>query len=336
MRYKQFKNAGVEVSEFAVGTWGIGELERFGYVKDETGKFTTKGIQNARNDAIEAIQAALDGGVNLIDTAPCYGNGAAEKIVGEAIRDFDRSKILISTKCGLVPVPASCCGKAFTGRDASYKNIMREVQSSLSLLGTDYIDFYFIHWPDPNTDLAETMSALNVLKKRGLIRYIGLSNHDEKLIEEAQEWGQIDVIQPPFSMVSREATGLMKWCAARGIDSLTYGSLGSGLLTGTIREKPNFKDGDIRKGFYGKLYQDEAFNKFLELMKVIDSIAEAHGKPVAQVAINWSTQQDFVGTALCGVASAAQAKENCATFDWSLSVDEMTLLNNTLEKLNIG
>ncbi len=336
MRYKHFKNANVDVSEFAVGTWGIGELERFGYVKDETGKVTTKGIQNARNDAIEAIQAALDGGANLIDTAPCYGNGASEKIVGEAIRDFDRSKILISTKCGLVPVPASCRSKAFTGRDASYKNIMREVQSSLSLLGTDYIDFYFIHWPDVNTDLAETMSALNVLKKRGLIRYIGLSNHDEKLIAEAQEWGQVDVIQPPFSMVSREATGLMKWCAERGIDSLTYGSLGSGLLTGAIREKPNFKDGDIRKGFYGKLYQDEAFNKFLELMKVIDGIAEAHGKPVAQVAINWSTQQDFVGTALCGVANAAQAKENCATFDWSLSADEMTLLNNTLEKLNIG
>ncbi len=334
MRYKHFKNANVDVSEFAVGTWGIGELERFGYVRDESGKVTTKGIQTARNNAIEAIQAALDGGANLIDTAPCYGNGASEKIVGEAIRDFDRSKILISTKCGLVPSAGR--GAAFTGRDASYKNIMREVRSSLTLLGTDYIDFYFIHWPDLNTDIAETMSALNVLKKRGLIRYIGLSNHDEKMIEAAQEWGQIDVIQPPFSMVSREATGLMKWCYERGIDSLTYGSLGSGLLTGAIREKPNFQDGDIRKGFYGKLYQEETFQKFLELMKTIDSIAEAHGKPVAQVAINWSTQQEFVGTALCGVANANEAKENCATFDWSLTEEEIARLNGELDRLEIG
>lgn len=331
MRYKHFKNANVDVSEFAVGTWGIGELERFGFVD---GKVTTKGIQEARNNAIEAIQAALDGGVNLIDTAPCYGNGASEKIVGEAIRDFDRSKILISTKCGLVPNAARTGGR--NGRDASYKNIMREVQTSLSLLGTDYIDFYFIHWPDLNTDIAETMSALNVLKKRGIIRYIGLSNHNEEQIMAAEEWGQVDVIQPPYSMVNRGDEKLIKWAYERGIDSLTYGSLGSGLLTGAIREKPTFQKGDIRGGFYGKLYQEENFNKFLELLKLMDKIAADHGKPVAQVAINWSTQQEFVGTALCGVANAAQAKENCATFDWSLTAEEVSLLNNELNRLNIG
>lgn len=331
MRYKHFQNANVDVSEFAVGTWGIGELEHFGYID---GKVTTKGIQDARNNAIEAIQAALDGGVNLIDTAPCYGNGASEKIVGEAIRDFDRSKILISTKCGLVPTGARPA--TFTGRDAGFKNIMREVQMSLNLLGTDYIDFYFIHWPDLNTDIAETMSALNVLKKRGLIRYIGFSNHNEEQLTAAMEWGQVDVIQPPYSMVNRSAEGLIKWAHERGIDSMTYGSLGSGLLTGAIREKPNFERGDIRGGFYGKLYQEENFKKFLELLGLMDKIAADHGKPVAQVAINWSTQQDFVGTALCGVANVAQAQENCATFDWALTDEELALLNSELNRLNIG
>ena len=336
MRYKHFQNANVDVSELAIGTWGIGELENFGYVKNEDGKVTTRGIVNARADAIEAIQAGLQGGVNLIDTAPVYGWGASERIVGEAIQDFDRSKILISTKFSLVPDMSVPERRGASG-GGSYKNIMREVGASLRLLRTDYIDFYYLHYPDPFTDVAETMSALNVLKKRGIIRYIGLSNHSKEQIQAAMEWAQIDVIQPPYSMVSREQEELMKWAHSQGIDSMTYGSLGSGLLTGTVREKPNFENKrDIRGGFYRKLYRDDNFEKFLQLLALMDRIAEAHGKPVAQVAINWSTQQEFVGTALCGVKNAKEAEENCHTFDWKLSDEEIGELNSLLNRLEIG
>lgn len=331
MRYKHFKNANVDVSQFAVGTWGIGEMERYGFVPKGA---STKEFTAARNNAIESIQAAIDGGVNLIDTAPCYGNGRSEIIVGEAIRDFKREDILIATKFSLVPNAARPAQRG--GRDAGYKNIMREVATSLSLLGTDYIDFYFVHWPDLNTDIAETMSALNVLKKRGLIRYIGLSNHSIEQIKAAQEWGQVDVIQPPYSMLDRGAEELMKWSYENGIDSLTYGSLGSGLLTGAIRKQSDIISGGIQSGFYGKLYKDETFAKFQELLALMDKIGAEHGKPVAQVAINWSTQQEFVGTALCGIANAAQAKENCATFDWALSDEEMALLNAKLAELDLG
>ena len=330
MRYKHFRNANVDVSSLAVGTWGIGSMENFGYVKEENGKITSKGLLEARGNAVEAIQACLQNGVNLIDTAPCYGWGASEMIVGEAIRDFDREKILISTKFSLLPHgvrPAA---------GGSYQNVMREVHQSLSLLKCDYIDFYFLHYPDPLTDIAETMSALNVLKKRGLIRYIGLSNHSKEQIEAAMEWGQVDVIQPPFSMVSREQEDLMKWAYSKGIDSMTYGSLGSGLLTGTVRTRPEFNPNDIRGGFYGKLYREDNFEKFLQLLAVMDRIAEKHGRPVPQVAINWSTQQEFVGTALCGVKNREEALENCATFDWELSAEELQELNNTLDTLGIG
>ncbi len=322
MRYKKFKNANVEVSSMAVGTWGIGSAENYGNVD--------------RNEGIEGIQAALQGGVNLIDTAPVYGNGASEKIVGEAIKGFDRSKLLISTKCGLVSNVSKPLGGAATGRDATYKNIMREARISMALLGIDYIDFYYIHWPDLATDPAETMSALNVLKKRGIIRYIGLSNHNEEQIQAFQEWGQIDVIQPPYSMVARRDTGLIKWCYERGIDCMTYGSLGAGILTGAVRKLPTFDNPkDIRNTFYD-FYREPKFSKVMELLKIMDGIAEAHGKPVAQVAINWSTQQDFVGTALVGLANAEQAKENCSAFDWELTADEIALLNSTLDRLEIG
>ena len=335
MRYKHFENANVDVSELAVGTWGIGELETFGNVEKENGKVTTRGIVKARERAIDAIQAALQGGVNLVDTAPCYGWGASERIVGEAIQDFDRDKILISTKFSLIPdMGRPERGGASGG--GSYKNVMREVDESLRLLRTDYIDFYFLHYPDPYTDIAETMSALNVLKKRGIIRYIGLSNHTQAQIEAAMEWGQIDVIQPPFSMVDREMEGLMRWAKSKGIDSMTYGSLGSGLLTGRMRTKPQFDPTDIRGGFYQNLYKDENFEKFLELLKIMDKIAEAHNSSVSQVAINWTTQQEFVGTALCGFSKREHAEQNVAAFEWELSAEELKELDDALKAMGIG
>ena len=324
----------MDVSALAVGTWGMGELEKFGYVKDESGRVTTKGLLEARGNCIEAIQCALQNGVNLIDTAPVYGNGYSEMLVGEAIRDFDRDKILISTKFSLVPGAARPAGRP--GGGGSFKNIMREVAQSLALLKTDYIDFYFLHYPDPGTDIAETFSALNVLKKRGLIRYIGVSNHSKEQIEAALEWADIDVIQPPYSMINRNEEELMTWAKSKGIDSMTYGSLGSGLLTGAIRKKPEFKPGDIRGGFYQKLYQEDNFEKFLKLLALMDDIAAAHQVPVAQVAINYSTQMDFVGTALCGMANAKEAIENCRTFDWSLSDEELSKLTACLDENDIG
>ena len=153
MRYKQFKNAGVEVSSLAVGTWAIGG-QNYGAVD--------------RNDSIKAIRTMLDCGVNLIDTAPCYGNGSSEKIVGEAIQGLKRDEILISTKFGLITDVYSGGYK----KCATYQNTMREVESSLMNLGTDYIDFYFVHWPDVNTPIDETMAALANLKKQGKIRFV--------------------------------------------------------------------------------------------------------------------------------------------------------------------
>ncbi|MBR6322470.1 MAG: aldo/keto reductase [Lachnospiraceae bacterium] len=334
MLYKHFTNANVDVSALAIGTWGTGELESYGYVEKEDGKITTKGIMKAREKAVEAIQAGLQGGVNLIDTAPCYGWGASERVVGEAIQDFDRDKVLISTKFSLVPDMGR--PESRSGGGGSYKNVMREVSASLRLLRTDYIDFYIQHYPDPFTDVAETMSALNVLKKRGVIRYIGLSNHSKEQIERAMEWAQIDIIQPPFSMVDREMEELMRWAKSKGIDSMTYGSLGSGLLTGAIRQKPEWDPRDIRGGFYRQLYKEENFEKFLKLLEIMDNIAAKHNCPVAQVAINWTGEQEFVGTALCGVATREQAEENVKAFDWTLSGEEKHALDEVLLTLGIG
>lgn len=317
MRYKHFKNADIEVSSLSIGTWALGG-QNYGKVD--------------RNESIKAIRTMIDHGVNLIDTAPCYGNGASEMLVGEALKEVPRDKILVSTKFGLVP---NIYNGGFV-RNASYKNVMREIESSLMNLKLDYIDFYHVHWPDASTPIDETMAALSTLKIQGKIRFVGVSNFSKEQIEEAEKYLQVDVQQPPFAMVDQQYTELMKWGMERGIDSLTYGSMGAGILSGAFREKPDFAPNDLRLTFYD-FFREPKFSKIQELLKVMDKISEAHdNRPLSQIAINWSTQKDFVGTALVGVRNVEHALENCAAFDWKLSEEEMKLLDDELKRLQLA
>lgn len=261
------------------------------------------------------------------NTAPCYGNGTSEKIVGEVLKEIPREQVLISTKFGLIPDIYTHGYK----KDTSYKNAMREIQSSLMNLETDYIDFYFVHWPDVNTPIDETMAALEEMKRKGYIRYVGVSNFTAEQIKEAEQYIQIDVQQPLYSMVDRGFEDLMSWGYDRGIDSMTYGSMGAGILSGKIRSVPSFEKNDLRLNFYD-VYKEPKFSKIMELLKVMDSIADGHNVPVGQVALNWSTQKEYVGTALVGVRSIEHADENCKTFDWKLTEEEMKILDSKIEE----
>lgn len=314
MRYKTFKNAGVEVSELAIGTWAIGG-QGWGDVNE--------------TDSIKAIHAMIEQGVNFLDTAPIYGAGNSEEIVGRALEGGWREKVLLSTKFSIKNGPDG--GIINNG---SYENCIKECDESLRRLKTDYIDFYFMHWPDPGTPVEETMRALNVLKQQGKIRFIGVSNFDKELIMKAQKEARIDALQPPYSMINESQKELMQWCETQGIGTTTYGSLGSGILTGAIRQKPDWPADDMRLSFYD-FYQEPKFSKVMELLKTLDEIATGRGCPLAQIAINWSTQKSYVGTALCGVRNEAEALENCAAFDWELSGEEMALIDAALLELKI-
>ncbi len=319
MRYKHFVNADVDVSALAVGTWAIGGAG-YGEVDDQS--------------SIDAIRAMIDGGVNLIDTAPVYGSGYSEKIVAKAIQGLDRSKLLIATKVGVGTTTLKHVRgidpMSNGGRDASFANIMYECEQSLRRLGTDYIDFYFIHWPDVGTPIEESMDAFNTLKKQGKIRFIGVSNFNKEQILECEKYAKVDAIQPPYSMVVRNDEELMKWCVERGIATFTYGSLGAGILTGSFRKPPEFER-DIRGTFY-PFFREPYFSKVMKVLDVMDEISAETGKPLAQIAINWSTQKNYVSTALCGVRNIREAAENCATFDWTLNDDQIARLDVAIEK----
>jgi aryl-alcohol dehydrogenase-like predicted oxidoreductase len=322
MRYGQFGKTGLNVSKITLGTWGIGSVG-WGGAKE--------------GDSIAAVKTLLDGGVNMIDTAPFYvvglpgqdgEAGLAEKIVGKAIKGYDRSKIYLVTKVG-VTFPNG--PKAGWVKNLSRASILGELDVSLKNLDTDYIDLYVVHWPDIDTKApaGESFGTLAELKKQGKIRHIGVSNFSQAEIEEAQKYAEIEAFQPQHSMVSRDSEPLMRWTHDRGIANMVYGSLGAGILTGRYRALPGFAAEDWRAAFY-PFFKEPLFGKVQELLKTLDAVAGDHGVPVSQVAINWSAQNPLVDTALVGVSDAAHAAENIAALNWSLSGAELERINKAI------
>lgn len=313
MRYKMLGKTGLNVSVATVGTWAIGG-SGWGAVD--------------REDSIKAIRSMLDNDVNIIDTAPIYGCGYSEEIVGEAIKGYDRDKLIISTKCGLVWGDNAPKG----GRDCTAANIMREIDDSLKRLGVDYIDIYHVHKPDfIGTPFEETMGAMMKLKEMGKIGHIGLSNFSIEKTKECMKYGDVEVIQPPFSMIDQRERSVLEFAKENNIGVMTYGSLGAGMLTGTIRELPNWDPKDMRFLFYD-YFKEPKFSKAQELLQVMDKIAEARNVPVAQIAVNWIAAHPLVDTALMGVRNKHEADENCAATAWELTAEEIAVLDEAVAK----
>lgn len=313
MRYKRFGKTEMNVSVATVGTWAIGG-SGWGEVN--------------RKDSIAAIRTMLEHGVNFIDTAPVYGKGYSEEVVGEAIQGIDRSKIYLATKAGLI------WGEGIKGieNDITGKSIRKEIDDSLRRLKTDYIDLYLVHKPDfKGTPTEETMDAMMEIKASGKVKHIGLSNYSVEKIKEAEKYGDVEVVQPPFSMIDREQQDVLEYAKANDIGVMTYGSLGAGMLTGTIRTIPDWEPTDARFSFYN-YFKEPKFSKAQELLKTLDAIAAKRNCPVAQVAINWSTQHPLVDTALLGVRNMREALENCAATSWELTDEELAILNAAIAK----
>lgn len=315
MKYTQFGKTGLDVSEIALGTWGIG-----GAGWDE----------NTEDTRLDAIRSAIESGVNFIDTAPAYNGGVAEDYVGRVVKDMGiRDKVYLVTKCGTDFVD----GKYV--RSCEPETIIRECEISLKNLRTDYIDLYLIHWPDASVPIAETMEALNQLKKQGKILHVGVSNFSKSQIEEALKYGSIEAYQPQYSMVFRSNEEQMKWAAEQGMGVMSYGSLGAGILAGTYRRRPKFPPTDNRSRFY-KHFKEPMFSKIMKLVSLMDVISEAHGGiPLAQIAINWCVQKDFVTSSIVGVQHRERILENCGSFDWALTPEEVAILDAAI-KIYLG
>lgn len=318
MRYTECTSLGTRLSSLGAGTWSMAGKNAYGLVFGRA--------DEAR--PVETLRTLLDEGVNVIDTAPIYGmEGAAEKLVGRALQDGYREKAFLVTKFG------DYCDAATGARviDDSREDILREIDVSLERLGTDHIDLYLMHYPDSKVPVKETMDTLRELLEAGKISHIGVSNVSIPQLEECMRYAKIDAVELRYSMVDRGSEGVLKWAHERGLATLTYGTLAGGILTGAFRTLPHFGPKDIRYTFYTG-FKEPLFSKIQKLLLDMDTLAAKHGRSVAQVALAWAMQKDFVMTALVGCSSPARAKENCAAATLELTADEMALLDASIER----
>ena len=307
MQYQEFGKTGLRVSKLCLGTWGIGGAGWDNY-SDES--------------RMDAIKAALECGINFIDTAPAYNAGKAECYVGETLSKFKkRREVVISTKCGNKFVD----GKYL--RCGSKESILKQCDESLKNLKTDYIDIYLVHWPDPDVELEETIDAVSTLKKEGKILHAGVSNFSKEQIEEAQKYCKIEAFQPQYSLADRKDEKLIRWAYEQGLGIMTYGTLGGGILTGNYRKLRTFEQTDSRNRFY-PYFKEPLFSKAMELLTIMDQIAEERNVSLAQIAEKWVIQKRFVSSCIIGAQSRARVEENCRNLQWELTDNEIRRLES--------
>lgn len=307
MQYQEFGKTGLRVSKLCLGTWGIGGAGWDSY-SDES--------------RMDAIKAALECGINFIDTAPAYNAGKAECYVGETLNKLKkRREVVISTKCGNKFVD----GKYL--RCGSKESILKQCDESLKNLKTDYIDIYLVHWPDPDVELEETIDAVSTLKKEGKILHAGVSNFSIEQIEEAQKYCKIEAFQPQYSLADRKDEKLIRWAYEQGLGIMTYGTLGGGILTGNYRKLRTFEQTDSRNRFY-PYFKEPLFSKAMELLTIMDQIAEERNVSLAQIAEKWVIQKRFVSSCIIGAQSRARVEENCRNLQWELTDNEIRRLES--------
>ena len=307
MQYQEFGKTGLRVSKLCLGTWGIGGAGWDSY-SDES--------------RMDAIKAALECGINFIDTAPAYNAGKAECYVGETLSKLKkRREVVISTKCGNKFVD----GKYL--RCGSKESILKQCDESLKNLKTDYIDVYLVHWPDPDVELEETIDAVSTLKKEGKILHAGVSNFSKEQIEEAQKYCKIEAFQPQYSLADRKDEKLIRWAHEQGLGIMTYGTLGGGILTGNYRKLRTFEQTDSRNRFY-PYFKEPLFSKAMELLTIMDQIAEERNVSLAQIAEKWVIQKRFVSSCIIGAQSRARVEENCRNLQWELTDNEIRRLES--------
>jgi aryl-alcohol dehydrogenase-like predicted oxidoreductase len=326
MEYRKLGNTELELSAITYGAFAIGGTMWGG---------------NEKKDSIASIHASIDNGVTTLDTAPFYGFGLSEEMIGEALKTQNRTKVQLLTKFGLV-WDGSNQGKGeffFNAEDngkqipiykyASKANIIKEVEESLKRLQTDYIDLLQIHWPDSTTPIQETMEALGTLIQQGKIRAAGVSNYNAEQIKEAQKTIKLASNQVPFSMLNQSIqTDLVPLTIAENIGIIAYSPMERGLLTGKYFTDSKLKDNDHRNGYFGQFN----LQKVKTLVEELSSLANTKNATVTQLVLRWTTLQKGITIVLAGARNAEQAISNAKAMDFNLSATELDFINQAISK----
>ncbi|MCS3869278.1 aryl-alcohol dehydrogenase-like predicted oxidoreductase [Chryseobacterium ginsenosidimutans] len=325
MEYRKLGDTHLELSAITYGSFAIGGTMWGG---------------TEENEAQNAIRASIDHGVTTIDTAPFYGLGFSEELIGRTIKDMDRSKIQILTKFGMV-WDGSNEGKGDYMWDqedngnvyplykyASKANVIKETEESLKRLKTDYIDLLQLHWPDSTTPIDETMEALQRLIEQGKIRAAGVSNYDKNQMLEAQKTIKLASNQLPYSMLNRLIEkDIVPAAIENNIGLIAYSPLERGLLSGKYFKGEHLKSDDHRNGYFGQ-FDPEKVKNFLSK---IEPLANDKNATPAQLVLRWTTLQPGISVVLAGARNSEQAISNAKSIDITLTQEELLFINKELE-----
>lgn len=326
MRFNPLGNSGISLPAVSFGAWAIGG-------------WYWGGPDDA--NAIRAIHAALDAGITCIDTAPSYGMGHSELLVGEALRGR-RDGVIIATKCGMrwdrnegqkqLDTTMNDGTPCTIYRNGRPESIIEECEQSLKRLETDVIDLYQIHWPDSTWPLDDTMAALLRLKESGKIRAIGVSNFDTAMIRLCQTKGTVDSVQPKYNALQRDPEAeLLPFCVAQHIGVLAYSPIAQGLLTGKVSAERTFPDGDIRNK--NPLYSPANRQRIIDMLGRVEPLARDLGVTLGQLYTAWLVHQPGVTTALVGARNEAQVLENARAGSLELNEAALAFIREEAEGL---
>lgn len=324
MEYRQIGQSGIQASAITFGAWAIGGWMWGGA---------------DRKDALEAILAAYEHGVTTIDTAPVYGQGLSEEILGEALKSLPRDKVQVLTKFGL-RWDLKSGHHHFSGdgldvyRYAKKESVIWECEQCLKRLGTDYIDLFQQHWPEQTTPIEETMEALEILQQQGKIRASGVSNYSVAQMKTAETVISLASNQVPYSMVRRDIEKeIVPYCIENKKAIIVYSPLQRGLLTGKIKPGHHFNDGDTRGG--DRFYTAENITRINAYLDELRPLSADKKASLAQLVIAWTLQQPGITLALVGARNAEQAIQNAKASEVVLSGEEVKLITDKLNKLEL-
>ncbi|PLW83364.1 general stress protein [Kineobactrum sediminis] len=311
MKTIPFGKTDIKVTPIGLGTWAIG-----GWMWGGTDE----------NQSIDTIRAAVDAGIGLVDTAPAYGFGRSEEIVGRALAGGRRDKVALATKVAL----DWDAEQNKVWRDASAARIKHEIEDSLRRLQTDHIDIYQVHWPDPKTPMEETARAMETLYRDGKIRAIGVSNFSPEQMEQFAQVAPLHSLQPPYNLFERQIEdAILPYCRKHDIATITYGGLCRGMLSGRMHEDREFPGDDLRND--DPKFQGDRFRQYLDAVAALDDFAQEYaGKNVLALALRWLIDQPDVTTALWGARRPEQLEPLKDIEGWSLDDNAMKRIDEIL------
>lgn len=302
MQRRAIGTTDLKLSTIGLGCWPMG-AGYWGKADDE--------------ESIRTLHAALEAGVNHFDTAPAYGAGHSEEVVGRGL-EGRRAEAVLSTKVGAAP-----------------ERIRSSLEASLERLRTDYVDVCYVHWPQRKAPLAETMAVLESLRREGRIRAIGVSNFTVDMMEIASDYGEIDVIQPPYNLIWRFIEeDVLPYCRDRGIGVVSYSSLAQGLLTGTLGLNTTFAGDDQR--VRNVLFQPENYAKSLYTVERLRAVADRAGVSVAGLALRWLVLRPGVTSALVGARTPQEIEQNAAAMDGGLDEELLSEIEEISDEVYVS